>query len=148
MANTSVQREAEVWVVRKTLPDIYGQVFSKARLPLAWGGSFEFDAVSADRRVVACVSTSGSRTSGGKLAVGKVLKIKADTLYLLNAIDVQRRVLVFTDRTMLEHFEKERRSGRFPPAAEIELRFAELPNDIAARLFEARAVASAEVSPQ
>jgi hypothetical protein len=148
MADTSVQREAESWVVGKRLPEMYGQAFSKARLPLAWGGSFEFDAVSANRRIVACVSTSGSRTSGGKLAVGKVLKIKADTLYLLSANDVQRRVLVFTDRTMLEHFEKERRSGRFPPTAEIELRFAELPNDLAARLLAARAVASAEVSPQ
>jgi len=114
MADTSIQREAEGWVVREALPAVYHQAFSKGAVPLVWGGAFEFDAVSHDRTTVACVSTSVARTAGNKLAVGKIQKIKADTLYLLNAANVNRRVLVFTHESMLRHFEKERKAGRFP----------------------------------
>ncbi|MBI2088056.1 MAG: hypothetical protein HYT78_04845, partial [Deltaproteobacteria bacterium] len=104
MADTSIQREAEAWVVHEALPAIYGQPFSKGRMPLIWGGSFEFDAVSNDRTIVACVSTSAARTAGSKLAVGKIQKIRADTLYLLNPANIERRVLVFTEETMMRHF--------------------------------------------
>lgn len=148
MADTSIQMEAEAWVVREALPAVYHQAFSKGGVPLIWGGAFEFDAVSDDRTIVACVSTSVARTAGNKLAVGKIQKIKADTLYLLNAANMKRRVLVFTDESMLSHFAKERKAGRFPADAEIELRLVRLPSGLATRLAEARAVASAEVTPR
>ncbi|MBM3335560.1 hypothetical protein FJY63_12950 [Candidatus Sumerlaeota bacterium] len=148
MADTRIQREVESWVVREALRVAYRQAFAKGAAPLAWGGTFEFDAVSHDRTIVACVSTSVARTAGNKLAVGKIRKIKADALYLLSVADVKRRVLVFTDESMLRHFENERKAGRFPPETDIELRLVELPSSLAARLAEARAAASAEVTPR
>lgn len=148
MADTSIQMEVEAWVVAVALPAVYHQAFSKGVVPLVWNGTFELDAVSQDRTIVACVSTSVVRTGGKKLAIGKVQKIKADTLYLLNAAGVRRRVLVFSDVGMLRHFEKERQNGRFPPEPDIELRLVELPSALATRLAEAGAVASAEVTPK
>ena len=127
MADTSVQREVEAWIVRNELPRLYAQPFAKRELTLAWGGVFEFDAVSENGRTAVCISTSPSRTASGNLAVGKIQKIKADTLYLLNAKSLEARVLMFTEKSMLEHFNKERRAGRFPSEPLLVLRFVELP---------------------
>jgi hypothetical protein len=115
---------------------------------LTWGGEFEFDAVSADGAVVVCVSTSCCKTASGRNAIGKYHKLKADALYLLHAVDAQRRGMVFTDAGMLAHFEKERSRGRFPPATVIELVAAKLPDDLACELREATRSASVEVSPR
>jgi hypothetical protein len=48
-----------------------GQPFSKRVLPLAPGGSHEFDAVSADGMIVASIKSAGGRTSGGKFPGGQ-----------------------------------------------------------------------------
>jgi len=40
------------------------------------GGEFDFDAVCEDHSIVATISTSESRTSGGKNAVGKRNKLE------------------------------------------------------------------------
>lgn len=122
MADSKVQHKVERWIVEHELPKVYGEPFAKRIVSLTWGGSFEFDAVSADAKVVACVSTSCCRTASGKNAIGKFHKIKADTLYLLHANATERLVLVFTDPGMVKHFEAERQRGRFPPATAIELR--------------------------
>ena len=55
-----------------------GMRFSRERLLLRSGGVFDFDAVSEDHSVVATISTSGYRTSRGKHAVGKILKLRSD----------------------------------------------------------------------
>jgi hypothetical protein len=146
MADTTVQRQVETWIVCEALPDLYGQPFAKRRLPLVRGGAFEFDAVSNDGQIAVCISTSQCLTAGGKLGIGKQHKIRADVLYLLHA-SVQRRVLVFTDAAMLAHFEKARIAGRFPPADELEMVCVQLPDALAARLCVARASASDDVSP-
>jgi hypothetical protein len=148
MADTQVQLQAESWVVTNELPRMFSQVFSKAKLKLSWGGEFEFDAVSDDSRIVACVSTSCCRTAGGRPAVGKYHKIRSDVLYLINAIGPTRRVLVFTDPEMVKHFEAESSHGRFPPADQIELRLAELSEELREALGKARKDASDEVSPE
>jgi hypothetical protein len=147
MADTRVQGQAERWVVSE-LGRILGLAFANAEVQLTWGGVFEFDAVSTDRRVVACISTSGKRTAGGRPAVGKFHKIRSDTLFLLNAVGVDKRLLVFTDHEMVAHFETERANQRFPPADQIELRWVQLPPDLIRALDEARRIASAEVSPR
>lgn len=64
------------------MPTQFGTKFSRERLQLRSGGVFDFDAVSEDRSVVATISTSGSRTAGGKNAVGKLLKLRSDMLFL------------------------------------------------------------------
>ena len=147
MADTSVQHEVEAWIVQNELPRLYGQPFAKGKLELTWGGLFEFDAVSEDSRIAVCISTSSSRTESGKLAYGKIQKIKADALYLLNARGLETRVLVFTERSMLEYFEQEGRAGRFPSERILELRYIELPKELREKLERARLQASAEVSP-
>jgi hypothetical protein len=70
MADTRVQVEVEDWVRCNWMASHFGTKFSRERLPLRSGGVFDFDAVSEDRSIVATVSTSGAKTSGGKHAVG------------------------------------------------------------------------------
>lgn len=148
MADTKIQRKAEEWIVENELPRLYGQRFSKGRVTLLWGGRFEFDGVSADGKTIVCVSTSCCRTAGGRPAIAKYQKIRADALYLLNAQDVKRRVLAFTDQGMIQQFEREQLAGRFPPPEVIELQLVSLPEVLATELRAATCAASVEVSPQ
>ena len=99
MADTGVQLEVEDWVRREWLPREFGQRFSRERLKLTPGGVFDFDAVSADEKIVASISTSASRTATGKLAVGKLTKIRSDMLFLLMA-SCDQRLVILTDETM------------------------------------------------
>jgi len=148
MADSKVQGKVEAWIVRNVLPAIYGQPFRKATMRLTWGGTFEFDAVSADGKIVGCVSTACCLTAGGRQAIGKYHKIRADVLFLLNAEAAERRILIFTDKQMEAHFERERTRGRFPPPSVIEMRTVEIPDELAAELRKAAAIASIEVSPR
>ncbi|HYT19398.1 MAG TPA: hypothetical protein VEW05_04110 [Candidatus Polarisedimenticolia bacterium] len=78
MAQTGVQLEVEDWVRREWLPKEFGQRFTRERLGLTSGGVFDFDAVSADEKIVASISTSAARTARGNLAVGKLTKIRSE----------------------------------------------------------------------
>ena len=144
MADTRVQLEVEDWVRREWMPRELGQPFHRERVRLAPGGVFDFDAVSSDRSVVATISTSGSRTASGKHAVGKILKIRADMLFLLLA-PATRRLVVLTERDLYERCLQERAGGRVPQ--QIEFVHAELPQPLQARLRTAQRAASAESKP-
>lgn len=147
MADTSAQHSAEKWVVTRFLPERFkGTSFLGRKLTLEWGGQFAFDAVSEDGKIVALISTSAARTAGGKPAVAKFQKLKADALYLLNVIGAEELIMIFTEDSMLRHFEKEQKSCRFPP--EIKFMLATLPEDIHSRVLASRKIASAETSPQ
>lgn len=146
MADTRVQLEVEDWVRENWMSQTYGQQFNRNRLKLISGGVFDFDAVSNDRSIAACISTSGSKTSGGKHAVGKVLKLRSDMLFLYMAQSVSRRLIVLTEADMLERCEREASGGRVPPGIEFVL--APIPVDLQTRLKEARAAASKEVTPE
>lgn len=115
--------------------------FSRERLLLRSGGVFDFDAVSEDRSVVATISTSGSKTSGGKHAVGKMLKLRSDMLFL-TMVNAKRRLVILTERDMCDQCEKEVVGGRVPP--EIEFECAIIPDDLRVRLIAARLKASEE----
>jgi hypothetical protein len=145
MADSAVQRESEKWVRDHWLPERYGQRFTKRRLDLRSGGQFEFDGVSEDRRIAVAISTSGGLSSSGRKASPKLNKIRSDTLFLILA-EAERRIVVFTDRAMCELCSAERENGRFP--LEIELVLADLPEELEARLKEARARSAAEVTPR
>ena len=144
MADTRVQLEAEDWVTREWMTTAFGQVFHRDRVSLRSGGVFDFDAVSQDGKVIATISTSSAMTSGRKLAVGKLQKIRADMLFLLLA-DAERRVVVLTESDMYDLCIKEREGGRVPH--EIEFAHAELPGPLKAKLNEAKKSASEEVQP-
>ena len=146
MADTSAQKKAELWIVKHFLPELFGGVeFEEQKISLVWGGSFAFDAVSCDKSIIGLVSTSAARTSGGKLATAKIQKLKCDTLYLTNVACVCRKLLIFSENSMLKQFQKEVVSGRFPK--EIELLHAELPEEIYSQVLAARVEAQREVSP-
>ena len=145
MSNTQVQIEVERWIVENHLPKHYQMKFVKKKLPLFWGGKFQFDAVSESNKIAGCISTSSAQTARGKSAVGKYHKIRGDALYLNAAVGVAKKFLLFTDEQMKSYFEKERDNGRFPQ--DIEFLYAPLPADLRARLQESADAASREVTP-
>jgi len=146
MADTRVQKKAEGWVLNQFLPSLYGVPFANRKVLLNWGGKFDFDAVSQDGTIVGNISTSSAKTAGAKLAVGKIQKIKADTLYLLYAQGANQRLLIFTEMDMHQFFEKEAKNGRFPKG--VKLVHAQLPTVLQQEIEIARRVASEETSPQ
>jgi ABC-type Fe2+-enterobactin transport system substrate-binding protein len=101
--------------------------------------------VNQDRKIAACISTSGGKTGRGKHAVGKLLKLRSDTLFLLLAKDPEKRIILLTESDMLDVCSKEKAGGRVPQ--EIEFVLAELPDDLRKKLTQAREKASKEVSP-
>jgi hypothetical protein len=118
--------------------------FSRERLRLRSGGVFDFDAVSEDHSIVATISTSGAKTSGGKPAAGKILKLRSDMLFL-SMVEAKRRVIVLTEPDMYDQCKKEAGGGRVPP--ESEFACALLSEDLRARLVAARLTASREFDP-
>lgn len=145
MADTRCQLECEDWVRQDWMRERFGQTFHRDRVRLTSGGVFDFDAVSADGKTVATISTSNARTSGGNLATGKLMKLRSDMLFLMLASPL-RAVIVLTERDMYELCEKEKEAGRAP--RNIEFHHAPLPADLAAKLKVAKQVSSDEVSPQ
>ena len=145
MADTRIALMVEDWVRREWMPTEYGQRFSRERVPLTSGGVFDFDAVSADDRIVANISTSGSRTASGKHAVGKMLKVRSDVYFLLLA-KAERRLVLLTERDMYEQWMKEVENGRVPSG--IEFAHVEIPSELDSKLRVSRLRASQEVSPK
>lgn len=143
MADTRTQLEVEDWVRRNWMQTHFRARFSRERLPLRSGGVFDFDAVSEDGSIVATISTSGSKTSGGKNAVGKILKLRSDMLFL-TLVEAKRRVIVLTEKDMHDQCLKEAAGGRVPK--EIEFVCASIPDELRNRLIRARANASEESS--
>lgn len=146
MADTRVQVEVEDWVRRQWLPSQLNQQFFRERVQLSSGGMFDYDAVSADKRTIVSISTSGSITSSGKHAVGKLQKIRADMFFMLLTPNVDRKIMVFTEKDMCERCNAEVVAGRAPK--EIEFMYAEIPNALQAKLVESRDKAAREVKPQ
>jgi hypothetical protein len=126
------------------MPEFFGQSFYRERMPLSSGGVFDFDAVSADKTIVASRSTSGARTASGKHAVGKLMKLRSDMLFLLLS-GAPRKVIVLCEPDMLALCLRERASGR--ALKEIEFVHAPLPVELATKLVAARKLGSDEVSP-
>jgi hypothetical protein len=126
------------------MPKQFGKDFHRNRLKLSSGGVFDFDAVSDDKRIAACISTSGSKTSSGKSAVGKLLKIRSDMLFLHLATGLQRKLLILTERDMHDVCLKEKNGGRVPQ--DIEFHLVTIPDELHERLLRSRAAASREVT--
>jgi hypothetical protein len=95
---------------------------------LSSGGVFDFDAVSVDDRIFASISTSGGKTSSGKLGVGELHKLRSDMLFPIMA-SAERRLMILREPDMYEVCLKEVQGGRVP--AGIEFHLAELPSELA-----------------
>jgi len=144
MADSRVQVEIEEWIRHEWLPKEYGQTFRSERLQLTSGGLFAFDAVSADNKIVANISTSGGITSGGKNPAAKIQKLRADMLFLL-MVQAEKRLIVLTEKDMFALCQKEKANGRVPQ--EIEFVVAQLPEVLAILLKAAQKNAAKEVTP-
>jgi hypothetical protein len=145
MADTRVQVEVEDWIRENWMRERFGQEFYRNRIKLSSGGVFDFDAVSIDKSIAASISTSSAKTSGGKHAVGKLMKLRSDMLFLLMAEGPSKRYIVLTEESMHATCLKEKVGGRIPHG--IEFLLAAIPQELEERLVRARAVASREVSP-
>jgi len=124
----------------------YGQSFHEKTPDLQSRTQSKFDAVSEDGEIVAAISTSVGTRSSGRDATSKLLKIRSDVLwfYMLERVP-KRRILVFSELSMVDLIEKERKKGRFP--LEFEILKVDLPPDLAAKVAESQRIASEEVSP-
>ncbi len=142
MADTRVQLEVEDWVRKNWMRTTIGATFSRERLRLSSGGIFDFDAVSTNRDIVSVISTSGARTSGGNLAIGKFHKIRSDILFL-TLVSAKRRLVVLTEKDMFDQCQKEKEAGRVPQ--DIEFLCAEIPAELRDQLVTAREKSSREV---
>jgi len=145
MADTRCQAECEDWVRQEWMPSEFEQSFRRDRVRLTSGGFYAFDAVSEDGHMLATISTSGAKMSGGKRASGKVMKLRSDMLFLSLA-SPKRAAIILTERDMFDLAQKEKDAGRVPQI--IEFHHAPLPPDLAARLKLARKASSDEVSPR
>ena len=150
MADTSAYLEAERWIRERGLPRKYpGHSFSEQRLRIGKlndGGPefFRFDAVSADKSIIASVKASSGLTSGGKLPTAKTKDAYTDILFLSMAKG-GRRLLVLTDPDFFRIFQRVS-EGRIPRG--VELLHIPLPRPIQRHVDAARRVASRETSPR
>ena len=144
MADTRAHKLAEQWIADEWLPKRFAQPFSETQLRLSSGGSFKFDAVSEDGRIVANISTSAEKTVRGKHGTAKVQKIRSDIYFVLLAT-AETKLIVLSEPDMHTWWLKEAARGRVP--AEIEFLHAVLPDNLKAMLQASRRRASQEVTP-
>lgn len=141
MASTSALQEAIEWV-RGELAREVGVSFSKDLVGLTTGGSRRFNAVAADRSVVATVMNSSGATSGGKKPVGKIRGAIAE-LYYLSLIDAPQRQLIVTNAEFHDYLLHEL-DGALAPG--ILVRHVALPPELAERVAGVTADASQEMT--
>jgi len=117
MSNTNDLKEIEPYV-RKWLKKEYGKEFFSYEftLPLRTGGKHKFDAVSADKSIVAGIK-SNRPGKGGKVRVG-VTDSSLVELYYLSLINAKRKFLIFTDKTFYKVLKK-RFNGKILPDTEL-----------------------------
>jgi hypothetical protein len=133
MADTKAQSEVEKWIREVFLPKKYGQAFRQKDLLIQSRGQIKFDAVSDDDEIVAVISTSAGLTPVGKVATEDVMKVRSAALWVLMLDHTpQKRLLVFTDQSMIDVVKDERKRGRFPK--EFEIVKAKLPPELAAKV--------------
>jgi hypothetical protein len=119
----------------------FREPFYRERVRLTSGGVFDFDAVNRDGTVIATISTSGGRTSSGKLATGALMKLRSDMLFLTLAAP-KRALLIVTEYQAYDLCRKESDAGRVPP--HIEFHHVTLPRDLAEKLSLAKRRSSDE----
>jgi hypothetical protein len=137
-----LRREVEAYV-RGHLAEEFGQAFSAEVLALRTGGRHEFDAVAADKSVVASIKSSSGLTSGGNMPNGKVNDCLAE-LYYLTLVDAPIRRLVLTTPAFFDIFTR-RTVGAV--SVDIEVVCVPLPPDIQAKVNNVVLAASREMTP-
>lgn len=106
--------------MRKALAELCGCAnFHQRKMPILWNGdgtgSFEFDAVSSDGRVIACLSTA--RT----LNPGQRHKLMRDATFMWLVPHARRRILAVVETAVADALAAELHRGRLPPNTEIHI---------------------------
>lgn len=144
MADTTYLKNAVEAFVREQLASRYGVPFQSRVLTLVTGGTHEFDAVSADGRVVAAIKAHSGKTARGHHPAAKVRDAEAE-LYHLTLVAAPIRLLVLTNREFFGIMEQ-RLTGRLAPG--IALEHIRLPDDIQQEVARVQAAASQEVTAE
>jgi hypothetical protein len=131
--------------MRQLLADYCGGIdLQQRKMPIRWNGegtgSFEFDAVSADGRIVACLSTAGN------LYPGQLRKLIMDAAFMWLVPDAQRNILAVVDHHVAKKLEALKNRGRLPPKTEIVV--LDLPAQMRVDLETFRKIAAVEVGGQ
>lgn len=124
MANTHFIKTTVEPAVLELLAQAFGQPFTKQFLNvgLRKDGSprlHEFDAVSADKSIVAGIRSSSGLTSGGRRPAGKIAGAFKEA-YFLTLAEANRKLLVVTDAEYYNILSQEF-DGLLPPQIEIML---------------------------
>jgi len=128
MANTHLIKTRVEPFVRDWLAEKYAQKFTKEFLSLSdCCGVHEFDAVSADKKIVCGIKSSSAATSGGKNPSGKIAGAYEE-LYFLASVDANQRLLVLTDEEFFRLLSK-RMKGKL--SREIKLLYCPLTPELA-----------------
>jgi hypothetical protein len=142
MSSTHVQKECEKWIIDSWLPNRYGMPFQKRKMKMQGRGFFEFDAVSPDERIIACISTASAVTWRGRTGSGKKSKLRADCLMLALG-SAETKTMVLTEASMYRLALKEQSEGKLPLG--IEFCLVELPDQLKQKLVASQNEASVEV---
>lgn len=142
MANTHLLKTRVEPYVREWRAARYQQTFRREFLQLAGCSGFhEFDAVSADNRIVCRIKSSSGVTSGGKNPSGKIASAYRE-VYFLASVDAWQRYLVLTDE---EFYELLSRNMREKLSRDIKLLYCPLTEELAKLVREVRFEASNEI---
>jgi hypothetical protein len=142
MANTHLLKTRVEPYVREWLAERYSQRFSREFLQLAGCSGFhEFDAVSADKRIVCGIKSSSGVTSGGKNPSGKIASAYQE-LYFLAGVDADQRLLVLTDK---EFYELLSRNMRERLSRDIKLLHCPLTEELVRLVRQVQSEASSEI---
>lgn len=147
MADTRVMKHRVEPYVREKLEAEFGQAFTQQFLPVGrrTDGSaamHEFDAVSADRRIVAGIKSSSGRTSGGRRPSGKINAAYKE-LYFLSLVDANHRILVLTDPEFHQIMRNDS-DGKLAPG--LELMLIALPRELKEQVQAVHRAASKEMT--
>jgi len=147
MANTRFLKSEVERCVREQLKEKFGQPFDKRFLPVGQcadgsPATHEFDAVSADGRIVVGIKSSSGKTSGGRHPSGKIAAAYKE-LYFLSLMKAERRILALTDQEFYRILESEC-DGKLAPG--LELMLIPLPPELAAQVQVVQEAASQEMS--
>jgi hypothetical protein len=128
--------------MRQSLAGLFGINFHERAMPIRWSGegvgSFRFDAVSDDERVVACLSAARN------LKPGQRYKLMRDATFMWLVPNVQQRILAVVEAGVADALSKELCCGRLPPKTEI--RTIDLGQEIRHELELFRTIAISERS--
>ncbi|SPF35095.1 conserved hypothetical protein [Candidatus Sulfotelmatobacter kueseliae] len=142
MANTHLLKTRVEPFVRDWLSGQYRQKFTSVFLPLTGcSGVHEFDAVSADKRIVCGIKSSSGVTSGGKNPSGKISGAYEE-LYFLASVDADQRFLVLTDEEFYRLLSEKMREKL---TRQIKLLYCPLTEELAQLVKKIRSHASGEI---